>query len=270
MSENVLPGILAAVARKIRAEFDENSFVEHRGSKGSVREDSLVAVLRKYLPQHVLVTGSSEIIDSTGQRSGQCDIVIHDAKAPPVFGATGFQILPIECVYAVIEVKSNLTWVELEKSCKNLARIKRMPKIAYHANQQLLAPQRQQYGRTYSHCPTMGFIFAYNSSDLWRMSNNLLSLFRRTPVEQRLDGAWVLGKGSYNWLQAEPGDSFVPFAEPRARLAVLDVDPEQDVILNMVMVLNTVMSLVFMPPFDFIRYAASADLGKNGRSRTFE
>lgn len=270
MSENVLPGILAAVARKIRAEFDENSYIEHRGSKGSVREDSLVAVLRKYLPQHVLVTGSCEIIDSIGQRSGQCDIVIHDAKAPPIFGATGFQILPIECVYAVIEVKSNLTWAELEKSCRNLARIKRMPKVAYHANQQVLAPQRQQYGQTYPHCPTTGFIFGYDSSDLWGMSDNLIGLCREMPVAERLDGAWVLGKGSYNWLQAEPSDSFVPFAEPRARLAILDSDPEQDVILNMVIILNTVMSLVFMPPFDLIQYAASAELGRNGRSRAFE
>lgn len=116
----------------------------------------------------------------------------------------------------------------------------------------------------------MGFIFGYDSSDLWGMSTNLIDLFRQLPVEERLDGAWVLGKGSYNWLQAEPSDSFVPFAEPRARLAILDSHPEQDVILNMIMILNTVMSLVFMPPFDFIQYAASADLGGNGRSRSFE
>lgn len=271
MTDNAaLPGILAAVARKVRAEFDENSFIEHRGSKGSVREDSLVQILRKYLPDHVKVAGSSEIIAANGERSGQCDIVIHDPKAPPLFGSTGYQILPAECVYAVIEVKSILTWRELEKSCQNIARIKRMPKTAYYLEHQVFGPQRQQYGEVHSYFPTTGFIFAYDSANLWDMSTQLIELFRSLPLRERLDGAWALGKGSYNWLSQAPSDEFLPLPEPGARLAVLDAHPEQDVILNMIIILNTVLTFAFMPPFNLIQYASAAQLGANGRSRSFE
>lgn len=216
-SDSPLPGILAAVARKVRAEFDENSFIEHRTSKGTVREESLLYVLQRYLPSHVRCVGSSEIIASNGDRSGQCDIVIYDPKAPPLFGATGYRMLPAECVYAVIEVKSKLDTEELRKSCESIARIKRLPKTAYFS--QALMPVRTQYGKQLSYTPTAGFIFAYDSNELLGMSDELIRICVGQPVEERLDGAWVLGKGAYNWMNW-PSQDIIPMPEKGARLAV--------------------------------------------------
>lgn len=255
-----LPGILAAVARKIRAEFDENSFIEHRGSKGTVREESLLYVLQRYLPGHVRCVGSSEIIASNGDRSGQCDIVIYDPKAPPLFGVTGYRMLPAECVYAVIEVKSKLTSEELRKSCDNIARIKKLPRTAYFP--QALMPMRTQYGKQLPYSPTACFIFAYDSNDLRSMYEELLRTCASQPAEHRLDGAWVLGKGAYNWMQW-PSQNILPMAEHGAWLAVSDVPVGQDILLNVVMILNTVMSLAFMPPFNLIKYAEHATLMSN-------
>lgn len=119
---SVLAGILAAAARKMRADFDETSFIEHRGAKGTVRAHDLLEFLRKYLPDNVWADGSSEIIAVNGARSGQMDIVIYDPTAPPLFNRGGHRILPAECVYAVIEVKSKLTLDELAKSCRKTHR----------------------------------------------------------------------------------------------------------------------------------------------------
>jgi hypothetical protein len=108
---------LAKAAAYMRAKFDKSAEIEHRGEKGTVREKIVVAeFLQDYLPGTVEVTGSSEIIDVNGARSPQNDIVIFDPSAPPLYRESDFRIIPSECVYGVIEVKSNLDNAELKAS----------------------------------------------------------------------------------------------------------------------------------------------------------
>jgi len=77
---------LAAAARSMRASFERSAEIEHRGEKGTVRERLVVTeFLQDYLPGMVKVTGSSEIIDVTGARSPQNDIIIYDPSAPPLY-----------------------------------------------------------------------------------------------------------------------------------------------------------------------------------------
>lgn len=144
---SALAGILAAAARRMRADFDESGFIEHRGAKGSVREEVLLDFLKKYLPDNVRAAGSAEIISTDGQRSGQMDVVIYDPGAPSLFDRGNHRILPAECVYAVIEVKSKLDAAQLKLSAENIARVKRMPKTAYFP--QLYVQQPHLYGKVY-------------------------------------------------------------------------------------------------------------------------
>ena len=83
------------------------------------------------MPGTVEVVHNAEIITATGESSRQCDIVIVDKNTPKLRDIKSHRIIPVECVYGVIEVKSRLTSPELIKACENIATVKRLPRNAY-------------------------------------------------------------------------------------------------------------------------------------------
>ena len=264
-STSPLAEILASAARRLRADFDASATIVHRGSKGTVRETDVLAFLQGYLPATVRAAGSAEIVSADGQASGQMDIVIYDPAAPPLFARDGYQILPAECVYGVIEVKSKLDAKELRKSIESIAKVKRLPKTAYFT--ELLQRQPQMYGKTYpGYLPTAGYVFAFDSSDLMGMSDEFIEILRTQPYEERIDATWVLGKGAYNWIDR---DTLAPHPRsgPGLWLSIGEAPPEQDVLLNMVATIGTHMAQAFMPPFNMLPYIAHATLVDNVQAR---
>lgn len=79
----------------------------------------------------------------------------------------------------------------------------------------------------------------------------------------------MLGKGAYNWMNW-PSQDIIPMPEKGARLAISRLPEGQDVLLNMVMILNTVMSFAFMPPFNLVKYAEDVTLMSDITARSFE
>jgi hypothetical protein len=130
-NEATLRTVLASVANKMLADFNASSVAKHSGSKGTVREAQLLSnYLRKYLPRNVIAEHSGEVVAANGAVSGQCDIVIVDPSTPPFWDDEDYRIVPAECVYGVIEVKSSLDASELRKAWKQIARVKALPKTA--------------------------------------------------------------------------------------------------------------------------------------------
>lgn len=262
MSEQeVLTQVLAAAAKRMQSDFEASASIQHRGGKGTAREEILLSFLKKYLPENVRACGSAEIVSVDGQTSGQMDIVIHDPKAPPLYDNEGHRILPAECVYAVIEVKSKLNANELRKSCENIAKVKRMPKQAYFPQMHVQCPTI--YGRQYNgYFPTFGYIFGYDSTNLRNMIDiDFLKSFAFRPYHERLDALWVLGKGVCNWVNP---DTRAPNtnSEPGLYFSVGDAG-EHDVLINMVVTVCALMTQVFMPPFNLIEYVSNATFSDN-------
>ncbi len=98
------------------------------GDRGEFREQIIQEFLRPYFPPcYGLDPG--EIFSSDGQQSAQIDIVMYDA----IFSTVLFQtktrkLFPAESVYGSIEVKSHLSLEELDRACKNVASIKKLPR----------------------------------------------------------------------------------------------------------------------------------------------
>ena len=155
-----LAEILAAAAQTMRADFRGSKVIKHNASKGATREQILLKFLEKYLPKTVGCCGPCEIASADGQRSGQVDIAIYDLAVPPLYLDGDFRVLPAECMYAVIEVKTKLTRKELKLSIDGIRRVKELPKTAYLPQDK---PRTcQLYGQTYTgHLPTAGYVFAY-------------------------------------------------------------------------------------------------------------
>jgi hypothetical protein len=102
----------ASIQEKMLLEYKEAALLSHPGDKGTAREGVLRAFLKDkgYLPARFAVSvGSSHVISSTGHSSDQMDLIIYDAmNSPRLFAMSDIQYFPVECVYGVVEVKSNL------------------------------------------------------------------------------------------------------------------------------------------------------------------
>jgi hypothetical protein len=246
MPHGDLASILAAAARKMRADFDMSAPIAHSGSKGTTRELKLVKFLKLNLSRAFEVTGGGEVVDTEDRRSGQIDIIIHDPNVPPLYNSGSYQILPIEGVHVAIEVKSKLDLKELRSSISAIAAVKRLKKVAYRNKDR--EPSR-----------VAGYVFAYDSVNLQRLYPKFQTELRKMPPEERPDGIWVLGKGAYSWANLFRGN-LLERTDPMALLTVGDWDPETDILLLMILTLNEILAETHTPPFDIIPYAKKAPL----------
>ncbi|PIE46425.1 MAG: hypothetical protein CSA42_08640, partial [Gammaproteobacteria bacterium] len=97
---------------------------DHNGEIGKFREKIIVDFLRPFLPECYSI-GTGLIFDQEDKVSKQIDVVLHDQIFSNVlFKNHDTQLFPFESVYGTIEVKSNLSTEELEKSIKNIVSVK--------------------------------------------------------------------------------------------------------------------------------------------------
>ena len=121
------------------------------------------------------------------------------ADTPPFFSEDRHRVVPNECVYGMIEVKSRLDTAELHDACQNIARVRALPKTAYYPTRPPFTYRVEAYGRTWSYWPTAGIIFAFDSVNLDLLAARLMDWCRgRDPIEWP-DSVWVLGKGCLLW-----------------------------------------------------------------------
>ena len=104
-----MPGFFQDIQKTLSLKFHgwEKDLL-HQGEKGGIRERRVKDFLKALLPSKYGI-GSGHVIDSQGQISYQSDIVVYDAHeglALPVDDY--YSLFPCECVYAVLEVKSEL------------------------------------------------------------------------------------------------------------------------------------------------------------------
>jgi len=99
------------------------TFTDHPGTKGDATEAQWVKVLGEFLPGRYGV-GPIFAIDSLGNQSEQIDVAIFDRQYSPLFfGENGVSFVPAESVYAVFEVKPDLTRGHLDYAAKKITSV---------------------------------------------------------------------------------------------------------------------------------------------------
>jgi|ERR1017187_1876453 hypothetical protein len=105
-----LGSVFQGLGREMRNHWENTlRYVDHPLELGLARERLLVEYLLRLLPDRFAID-SGFVIDSSGNRSRQIDIVIYDKIIAKPFVVPGkVHFFPCECVVAVGEVKSNIT-----------------------------------------------------------------------------------------------------------------------------------------------------------------
>ncbi|RQR34807.1 DUF6602 domain-containing protein [Burkholderia sp. Bp9142] len=100
--------------------------IAHPGTQGDVTEGHWIDVLRAYLPKRYEVA-SGLVIDSTGGRSHQIDVVIFDKHfTPTLLDQQNHRYIPAEAVYAVFEAKPDIDKSYLTYAGEKAASVRRL------------------------------------------------------------------------------------------------------------------------------------------------
>jgi len=242
----------------MRIDFERSQRFRHHGQAGATRETLVQNFLADYLPGNVQVMHSAEIISVSGETSAECDLVICDQSTPRLLDMEDYRIIPSECVYGVIEVKTRLNRTELFDACEKIQRVKRLPKVAYFDDGS--GRQAVVRGKLVRFPPTRGIIFAFDSIDLRTLSNHYRKWCHGRPAEELPESVWILGKGSLQWTN--PDEKKVDTSpEYEAGLLLLDTLPDEDILFALVVHLNILFAPAWMPPLRLGAYAGDSGLG---------
>jgi hypothetical protein len=174
--------------RMLLAKIGQGELLKHNLEKGLGNEQALRDLLINFLPRRYGVA-KGKIANSDGEMSRQLDVIIYDAlNCPSLFvDENRNQILPIEGVFGVIEVKTTLTNDALSDSFLNLASVS------------ALRPRRDASRNNFvTSCPPYLDVFAFRTSQpLQTIANQYSRLSKRYPVE----------KSCYAYSQKSPGYS---------------------------------------------------------------
>jgi len=182
--------------REIVAEMSRKSvnigkaYAQHKSSVGSNRECLVAKFLREHLPKRFGVS-TGLIISHDGYCSNEADLVVFDrANNSPLYPGFGKELWPVEGIYALIEVKSQLSPRDLNNAISKLRKFK---------NLQRSFPPVKDEPRI---ADSLAVLWSFDSSSPETLKKNLESAIKEVPKKERPDFIIVPGKlvaklGSY-------------------------------------------------------------------------
>jgi hypothetical protein len=190
--------IFDEVAKQMRSNFEKaRKAVEQPGLKGTSFEETFRSFLREYLPLSLDVS-TGVLVDSHGSVSRQLDVIISDSAKTPIFYRSGdIRVIPVECAYAVIEIKAYLDANELDRIFQNMGSVRNLRKSAYVKPAGAIIYSDNLYGREWEIWPINYYAFAYDSIKLMTLAKHIhvRHQTKELPEHSRIDTICVLDKG---------------------------------------------------------------------------
>jgi hypothetical protein len=180
---------------------------KHKGLSGGRREDLVKDFLTDFLPAR-FAADRGEVVSTDGPPSDAVDLIVYDAAETPLLDRSdaGGVVVPVEGVYAAIEVSSYLDCDKLRKDLENIRSVKQMTKRAFFTEGVPRPVPISLYGEKWTiperDFPPLGFCFAYDSVDLKTLRDCLQELDEGAPAWNKIDVICCLSKGLI--LNGEP------------------------------------------------------------------
>ncbi len=106
----------------------------HPTANGDIKEDSWISFFREILPTRYAVD-TGFVIDCNNEISEQIDIVIYDNfYSPIIFQMKGKKYIPIESVFAIFEVKPELSKSTLSYAIGKIKSVKKLERTSNSIN----------------------------------------------------------------------------------------------------------------------------------------
>ena len=112
------------------AKLNSHEFMSNSVAKGDATEKNWLDWMKEFLPKRY-AADKAFVIDSNGHVSDQIDIVIYDKQySPIIFHQDGSLYITAESVYAVFEVKQDLTKSHIEYAGAKIASVRELKRTS--------------------------------------------------------------------------------------------------------------------------------------------
>ncbi|MBX8531076.1 hypothetical protein K5D51_02885 [Pseudomonas cichorii] len=199
--------------KTLNAQYEMTNVLGHNATAGTVRECLVIDFLTAHLPEMTSVV-SGIIVDSSGRRSKQQDIVLMLKSMPRLPFASGHDLIFQEGAVATIEVKTEITPVVLDAIALNIESVKALVPSTLESV--------ELGDLTWPHARILSIVLTYGGSALDSIEQKLIDL----PDECRPDVYLDLTKGilikNEGFLLSKDGfSSYLRFNDPAIGLARL-------------------------------------------------
>ena len=204
-------------------------------------------MIRELIPEKYRL-GNGTIVEVNETQSKQQDLFIFDAFNSPVFmKVESASVVPVESVYATVEVKSTLTKESLRQSIENIRSVKSLE----HSE---LQNSPIVFSR---HNVIMGCVFAYTSdSTIETVAHNVDEICADIPKDQQPNIICVFDKGLViNVLKNRPGQIEIDPSE-KTMWGLAKNDQETNLYLFYLLLQQHLSMAQNLPP-DLLKYAAA-------------
>ena len=214
------------------------SQVTHNGEMGEAAENSWRKWLSNYLPRRYKVD-KAFVVDCDGKISDQIDVVIYDSQYSYfVFKHEQVLYVPSESVYAVIEIKQDLTKSHLEYAGDKAASVRKLRRtsaeIPFVAGKYKPKPLHN----------ILAGIITIESTWSDPLGDTLRKNIRNMKDECKLDFGCALKHGAF-WVDYDP------------KLTIKKSAPDESLLFFFLQLLMRLQSIGTVPAIDIGEYAKS-------------
>lgn len=240
-------------AEKMKLEWKSiRASLEQSGNKGTSLEKIVIEFLRQYLPKNLGIT-SGEITDSDGNSTKQMDVIIYDEiKSPLLYDVGDIRVIPIECVYAVIEVKSNIaSQNDVDDLFEKMASVKKLQKTSFYPKKGGIIHSVSIYGKDWVIWPVHFFAFAINSMNIDTLADKIDQKHKqeKAGVDKRIDAVCVLEKGIViNKLES---GTYSALPEPNSEIVF---HASENPLMFFYVLISRYLNQAWMPNFNFLKF----------------
>lgn len=199
--------------KALNAQYEMTNVLGHNATAGTVRERLVQDFLTAHLPEMTNVV-SGVIIDSSGRRSKQQDLVLMLKSMPRLPFASGHDLIFQEGTVATIEIKTNITPTLLDAISLNIESVKALVPSTLEGV--------QLGDLTWPHARILCVVLTYGGSALESIDQKLRDIPEKCRPDVYLDlTKGVLIKNDGVLLSQEGSNSYLRFNDPAIGLARL-------------------------------------------------
>lgn len=249
-SPDRLTEILDGLQARLEGELRGNRVaLAHPGARGEASEDDWLRVLKAHLP-HRYQADRAFVIDSHGSCSEQIDLVIYDRQySPLLFNQANQLYVPAESVYAVLEVKQDLSREHVRYAAAKAESVRRLHRTSAPI------PYVEGAYKARPLPPIVAGILTYQSSWTPAFGEPLRQVLSELETDQQLNLGCALVHGTFETRYREGGGVDVTMIEGTRSLVQL-----------LMRLLKQLQALATAPAIDYEAYLARFQADSGGRS----
>lgn len=243
-----LTGILDGLQARLEGELRGSRVaVTHPGARGEASEEDWLRVLKDHLPRRYQADRAF-VIDSRGSCSEQIDVVIYDRQYSPfLFNQANHRYVPAESVYAVLEVKQDLSREHVLYAAGKAASVRRLHRTS--------APIPYAEGAYEARPlpPIVAGILTYQSSWTPALGDPLRQALSELSADHQLSIGCALVHGTFEARYREGGG-----------VDLTVIDGPRSLVQLLMRLLKQLQALATAPAIDYEAYLARFQLDGGG------